>query len=303
VSRRPALAAAALVLAVVCAACGHAAARPDAPPALQPCGTGSTPPRTYAHVIWIWMENHALDDVVGSSAAPFVDGLTRSCGLATHYSAVAHPSLPNYVAATSGGTQAVVDDAGPSRHRLAVRSIFEQARSAGSFVESMPALCSLADAGDYAVRHNPQTYYTRVRAACRRRDVPLGTPTAGPLAHALDHGTLPAFSFVTPNLCNDMHDCGVAAGDAWLARWVTRIVRSPAYRRGRTVLFVTWDEGDSDSNLVPSLVIAPTVRPGTRSAVHFSHYSLLRTTEELLGIRELLGAAATAPSMRTAFRL
>jgi phospholipase C len=269
----------------------------------SPCGIRARPPATYAHVIWIWMENRAYDDVVGSSSAPYVNALAAACGLATNYHAVSHPSLPNYLAATSGGTQGVADDGSPSQHPLRVASIFGQVRSA-SYEESMPANCALASAGDYAVKHNPEAYYLRDRAACLTRDLPLGTPTSGSLASALDSGRLPRFSFVTPNLCDDMHDCDTSTGDSWLKTWVTRITTSSVYRAGRTALVVTWDEDDgSSANHVATTVVAPSVIPGTRSARRFTHYSLLKTTEQLLGSRTFLGSAKTAPSMRAAFGL
>jgi hypothetical protein len=52
---------------------------------------------------------------------------------------------------------------------------------------------------------------------------------------------------------------------------------------------------------MPNVIIAPSVRPGATSSTRFDHYSLLRTTEEMLGITNYLGGAATAPSMRSAF--
>ena len=82
----------------------------------------------------------------------------------------------------------------------------------------MPSNCDRSDSGRYAVRHNPAVYYTRIGAQCRRSDVPLGTASAGALATDLRRGTLPSFAFVTPDLCNDMHDCPIATGDAWLRR-------------------------------------------------------------------------------------
>jgi len=250
------------------------------------------------------MENRVYDDVVGSSSAPFVNALAAACGLATNYHALTHPSLPNYLAATSGGTQGVGDDGDPSQHRLSAPSLFGQVRSAASYEESMPANCALTGAGNYAVKHNPEAYYLRDRAACLRRDVPLGTPSSGQLASALDSGTLPRFSFVTPNLCHDMHDCDTTTGDAWLKTWVTRITTSSVYQAGRTALVVTWDEDDgSSSNHVATIVVAPSVQPGTRSAKRFTHYSLLRTTEQLLGVRRYLGNGRTAPSLRSAFGL
>jgi hypothetical protein len=250
------------------------------------------------------MENHAYGQIIGSSAAPYINSLAAGCGLATDYTAVAHPSLPNYIAATSGSTQGVTDDNPPSSHPLGVASIFQQAPSAGSYEESMPSNCDLTSSGQYAVKHNPEAYYTPIRAACGVDNVPMGTTSSGSFLSALDSGTLPAFSFVTPNLCSDMHDCSVQTGDGWLKSWVPLLTGSSSYRAGNTVLFITWDEDDSASgNHVATLVVSPYTPAGTRSATPFTHYSLLRTAEELLGIPTYLGQAASATSMRAAFGL
>jgi hypothetical protein len=100
--------------------------------------------------------------------------------------------------------------------------------------------------------------------------------------------------------------------DAFLRDWMSKILSSRAYRAGGTAIFITWDEDDVfTGGLCPALncdhlatiVVAPSVRRATRSSILFSHYSLLRTTEELLGIRQYLGDAATANSMSQAFRL
>jgi hypothetical protein len=231
---------------------------------------------------------------------------TTVCGTKTGppYKAVAHPSLPNYIAATSGGTWGIADDNPPSAHPLVVNSIFQQASPAGSYQESMPSNCALTDSGTYAVKHNPEAYYTSIRTACNSDNVPMGTTSSGAFLNALNGGTLPKFSFVTPNLCNDMHDCSIATGDAWLQSWVPRITASASYQAGNTVLIVTWDEDDSSSgNQVATIVVSPYTTPGTKSGTAFTHYSLLRTTEELLGISTFLGNAASATSMRSAFGL
>jgi phosphatidylinositol-3-phosphatase len=274
------------------------------PPPANDCGTRTGPPATYAHVIWIWMENRSYSDIVGNSAAPYLNSLAAGCGLATNYKAVAHPSLPNYIAATSGDTWGIADDNPPSSHPLAVDSIFQQVGSAGSYEESMPSNCDLTSSGEYAVRHNPEAYYTNIRTACGGNDVPMGTTSSGAFLNALNSGALPKFSFVTPNLCNDMHDCSTGTGDTWLKSWVPKITASPTYQAGGTVLIITWDEDDSSSgNQVATIVVSPYTKPGTKSGTAFTHYSLLRTTEELLGIPTYLGNAASAASMRSAFGL
>lgn len=268
------------------------------------CGVRQRPPATFAHVIWIWMENHSYQQIIGSREAPYLNTLAHQCGLATNYHAVTHPSLPNYIAATSGGTWGINDDNGPSSHPLAVTNIFNQAASSGSYEESMPSPCAQTSTGDYAVKHNPEAYYTTIRARCTTDDVPLGTISSGAFRTALEADSLPRFSFVTPNLCDDMHDCSVATGDNWLAAWLPQITASAAYRAGGTVVFITWDEDDgSKSNHVATIVVSPYTKHGTRSALPFTHYSLLRTTEDLLGIKHRLGLARDALSMRAAFGL
>lgn len=102
-----------------------------------------------------------------------------------------------------------------------------------------------------------------------------------------------------------MHSCPVRAGDRWLRRVLARLVSSAEYARGTMAIFVTFDESDlgSSDSRVATVVVSPATAPGTRSAAFFTHYSLLRTTEEMLGIQDLLGGARRAHSMRAAFNL
>jgi phosphatidylinositol-3-phosphatase len=241
------------------------------------------------------MENKSYSKVMRSHHAPYIHALATDCGLATNYRAVAHPSLPNYIALTSGSTQGVTDDGDPPAHQLTAPSIFSQLGGDWrSLAESMPSPCQRQNSATYAARHNPAAYYTRLRRSCAARDVPLADPPD--LSARL--------TFITPNRCNDMHDCGITRGDRWLAAWMPRIFRSPEYRSGRTAVVLTWDEDDGQSgNHVLTLVMSPRIRPGTRSPARFDHYSLLRTTEELLGVPARLGGARSAPDMRVAFGL
>jgi hypothetical protein len=274
------------------------------------CGTLAAPPQRVDHVIWIWMENKPYDSIIGSSSAPFENELASACGLATNYHAITHPSLPNYIAATSGGTQGIADDEPPASHPLDVASIFSQVKAAGktwrSYSESAPGTCALTSGGLYAVKHNPAAYYTGIRGDCASWSVPMGTTTNGTFLGDLNGGTLPAFSFVTPDLCNGTHDCPVSTGDAWLKSWFAKIVATQAYTSGRTVVFLTWDEDDaSASNHIATIVVSASTRAGTRSATAFDHYSLLKTTEQLLGITTYLGRAGDAgtASMLSAFNI
>jgi hypothetical protein len=257
-------------------------------------------------VLVIVFENKNYGDVMGR--APYFTSLARHCGLATGYQAITHPSLPNYIAMTSGTTGGITRDCGPLECPVRRPSVFTQTAAAGrewrSYQESMPTPCRLSDSRPYAVRHNPAAYYFGggAREQCRRWDVRLGTADDGPLAHALS-GHQKAYSFVTPNLCNDMHDCSVATGDAWLARWMPRIVRSPAYVEGRLAVFITFDEGRT-VNHVPLVVASAYGAPGTVRTKGFNHYSLLRAAEYLDGVRYLGGARDRAiAGLANAFNL
>jgi phospholipase C len=249
------------------------------------------------------MENKNYSSIVGSSSAPYENRIAQECGLATNFHAITHPSLPNYIAMVSGSTQGITDDAGPSSHPLTANSLFQQVPTSKGYAESMPSNCLLTDSGQYAVRHNPYTYFTPIRTQCQARDVPMGTASSGNFRNDIAGGTLPPFSFVTPNLCNDMHDCSVATGDAWLANLVPTILAGPDYQNGRLLVVLTFDEnGGASGNQIYTSIISPFTTPGTQSSTNFTHYSLLRTTEEILGV-PLLGSAAGATSMRAAFGL
>lgn len=261
--------------------------------AAGPCGTKST--TTYTHVVVVVMENHSLSSIIGSSAAPYINGLAKQCGLATNYFGITHPSEPNYLSMTGGTTAGVADDKLPSVHKLTNASIFSQTGSSWrAYAESMPSNCYLTNSGTYIVHRNPAAYYTNVRAACQSQDVPL---PSSPSFSA-------SYTFVTPNSCHDMSTCSTSTGDSWLKTFVPKVLASPEYMHGNLVLFLTWDEGGGKTgpNNVPMIVVGPTVPVGLKVSTKFDHYGQLRTVEELLG-KPCLASACTATSLRSAFHL
>ena len=167
-------------------------------------------------------------------------------------------------------------------------SIFSQlpGGASRSLEQGMPSNCAKGDAGGYAVRHNPETYYTNLGRECSRYNVPAG-PRPDLSAR---------FTFVTPNLINDMHDGSVGDGDRFLKRYVPALMATRQYRSRNTVIFIVWDENEGTSgNRVPCIVISPFTH-GVRDGTHYTHYSLLRTTEALLGLPPV-GNARSAKSM------
>jgi phospholipase C len=320
-----------LVLVTVLAAlvaCSGAVDPPTAAAGPEPvCGWHDSPPPTYEHVVWVVLENHSYDDLIGTpgsptaTTSPYLNSLAASCGSATNSWSVTHPSLPNYLAMVSGSTGGVTTSCTPAQCPQRRRTLFEQVRAQGGtwrvLAESMPGDCRHTDAYPYVVRHNPATYFPAIAADCRRFDRPMGSPTDGRLADLVRTGRLPTFLLVVPNQCHNTHDCDIATGDTWLSEVVALIVGGPDYRAGNTVVVVTWDEGkdgyggqncrvfaDRTCHLA-TVVISPTTPPGARSSTRFDHYSLLETTERLLGIRTYLGHAGDrrTTSMRAAFRL
>ena len=288
-----------LLAVLVCAIVTGPHAQPPAR-AAGPCG-GSTARIT--KVLWVWMENHSYSQIIGNSSAPYINSLASQCGLATNYHAIRHPSLPNYLAATSGSTHGITTDCSPTSCPISGRSIFGQRSSTGSYEESMKSKCQLSNSYPYAYRHNPQVYYTAERTHCKATNVPMGTVSSGNLRSALNTGTLHAFNFVTPNVCIDMHDCSVSTCDKWLKSLLPVVFASPDYTSGRLLVVLTFDEASNDSsNRVATILAAKRVPAGRRSGTRFTHYSLLKTTEQLLGL-PLLRNAASAPSMRAAFGL
>ncbi|HEV2592439.1 MAG TPA: alkaline phosphatase family protein [Gaiellaceae bacterium] len=313
-----------LVGVVLIAAAIAASVSASAPTPL--CGSRSTvAPARVRHVVWVFMENKTADAVVHSHSTPYIASLATRCGLATNYHNITHPSLPNYLAATSGGTHGVTSDCQPSHCAQSGGSIFAQVDAAHltwrSYVESMPSSCDQQNASPYATKHNPAAYYTALRAACAKDDVPLEGSDNG-LLHDLSADTLPTFSLIVPNSCDDMHSCPPKAGDAWLSSWIPRITATASYLSGQTVVFITWDEGDvhtptatagescpanatDPSCHVAMLVLSAGTPRGARDSQPYDHYSLLKTTEQLLQLRGRLGHAAASQtrSMVTAFHL
>jgi len=273
--------------------------------AAAPCA-GTAAPAHYQHVILIMEENHSYSQVMGPE--PYQTSLAKACGVAADYTAISYPSLPNYIALTSGTIPAAIagHDCLPSKTcDSSSPSIFSQVSSWKVFAESMPGNCSTKNSsnGLYVPRHTAAPYYTTLQG-CATDDVPLGTTTSGALVSALSSGDLPEFSLIAPDTTDDAHGGCENCADAWLKTWIPKIVASPAYQNGSTAIFITYDsDNGSAGNHVPAFVIAPSVVPGTCAKSAFTHYSLLRTEEDILGITTPLGNAATAAPMESAFNL
>ncbi len=299
---KPLVALMSIMLAVV-GLTGAAAAAPRSPAFTGLCGAmaGSAPSRV-KHVMFILEENRSYRQVIGDAAAlgdPYINGvLVPSCGLAANFHNFSHPSLPNYLALTSGkaaGTGTDTDCSKVANCPQPQSSIFSQLGNAGrswrEYAASMPANCYPSNSGKYLVRHAPPPYYTSspVPAQCKYQDVPLGSTASGQLITALSATAdgLPAFSFVTPNACDDMHSCPASAGDTWLKTWVPIIRKSAAYQHGQLVVFITWDEGEGLAQLLG--------RHACAQPVHQARHQVVGLLQRPRPARHRRGHARPAP--------
>ncbi len=233
------------------------------------------------------MENHSYAEIIGNSAAPFINSLAGRGALFTHSYAITHPSEPNYLALFSGSTQGVTGDNCPvsfAAPNLA-SGLLAAGQSFAGYAEDLPATGSQAClAGGYARKHVPWADFTNVPGM-------LSKPFAS--FPAASFASLPAVSFVIPNLCDDMHDCAVATGDSWLRAHLAGYA-SWAMTHD-SLLIVTWDEDDgSQANQIPTIFVGEQVKPG-RYAETINHYSVLATIEAAYGVPRTGHAATAAP--------
>jgi hypothetical protein len=253
-----------------------------------------------SHVVVVVMENKEAGQVIGSRSAPYVNALARRYALATRSYGVSHPSLPNYLALTSGSTLGVTSDC--TSCQQSASSIADQLDAAGlswkAYMGGMPSACFKgATSGRYAKKHDPFMYYRSVaNDPARCANVVPGTR----LAADARAGRLPAFSFLAPDLCNDTHDCPVATGDRYLAGILPSVLKALG---PKGFLVLTYDEGSSNAGCcgvahggrIATVIAGTTVRRGARVTAPVSHYSTLRTVEDALGLAPLRNAAAATP--------
>jgi hypothetical protein len=254
------------------------------------------------------MENEEFASIIGSSQAPYINSLAQRYALATSAFGITHPSLPNYLALTGGSTFGITSDctdcSAPGSGlagQLAARGISWKA-----YMEDFPSPCfTAAGSGSYAKKHDPFMYYKGVVSDSSQcgRVVPLTE-----LASDESHGTLPRFVWITPNLCNDMHDCAVTSGDKFLSGLVPPLLRALG---PRGLLILTWDEGSTNDGCchlaagghVVTIVAGGAARPRARMRKPVDHYSTLQTIEDMLGLKRIGGAACSCtPSLAPLLR-
>lgn len=250
------------------------------------CETQAEVP-VFDHVVIVVMENHAYNEIIGSSNAPYINLLATTGVNFTQSYAVTHPSEPNYLAMFSGSTQGVSGDPCPLSFP-GVANIASQLLAAGrtfvGYSEGLPAAASTTCvSGLYARKHSPWINFDTVPASSNQ---PL---TAFPTNYSL----LPTLSYVIPNLCNDMHNCSIATGDSWLQSNLSGYVAWA--KTHNSLLILTWDEDDSSaSNNIVTIFSGANIVPGSYGETT-GHYRMLATLESMYGLAPLGGAIGLTP--------
>lgn len=249
-------------------------------------------PPSAAHVMIILMENHDYSEIIGNSQAPYINSLAAGNGLATNWSDVSHPSLPNYLALISGSIWNNPQDTLPSQDHYSGTTLVDELAARGigwkGYMEDLTTSCDTSDggSGNYDVNHDPFVYFDEIRNSASQcnRIVPYTR-----LATDLSSNSAPPFIWVTPNLNDDMHDGSIAQGDQWLQGQLPMVFNSSWYRSGGRVI-ITWDEGEG-SEQIATIVISANHGGARRLSAAGNHYGTLRAIEETYGVG-LLGASA-----------
>jgi phosphatidylinositol-3-phosphatase len=308
--------------------------------------------RPFNYVVVIVLENQGLGDIINSSIAPFMNQLASSYGLAVNYTAIAHPSLPNYLALLSGQdfTSWSTADCNPGPGCFAgnAANLVDRLETHGltwkAYMEDYPSSCGsqcssggcfMGDKGTdaYAARHDPFVYFSDIVNSTTRCSniVPAnsggqGGPDDLLLSDLSSPSTASNLMWLTPNLCDDMHDackgpsnqtdvgsCGAASqcvpqGDSYLEHLVPKILSSNLFTHQKAALFITFDEGNgycplngSSADCVYAVWAGPTVKTSFKSTSSFSHYSFLSTLETVWHLSPLTSNDAKATPMTTFF--
>ncbi len=257
---------------------------PGATPTLSPL-EAKIP--VFDHIIMIMFENQNYQQVIGNKELPTFNQLAAQNVLLTHYYAVAHPSLPNYIALMGGNTFGITSNCTncfinqPSLPDL----IEASGRTWKTYQEDLPSHCFVGNSGEYVQKHDPFVYFDPIRedpGRCNHDVVSLKE-----LDQDLAANQLPNFAFIMPNLCDSAHDCPVTVADQWLSQVIQKLRASQAL--GQTYLiYIAFEESRSDDSSccglpkkaggrVLAILISPQAKNGFLDDTPLDHYSLLKT--------------------------
>ncbi len=283
-----------------------------APAKKSPVAKAATP-GPIDHVWLVVLENHDWSHITASDA-PYISEtlLPQGAHAERYYNPPGlHPSEPNYVWMEAGAADSLPGthdfgssrEPGPDNSTSETNHLVTLMENTGlswkAYVEDIDGYsCPLQNSGKFAARHVPFLFFQDV------------TDNNDPLSPNCIHhirpyaelsedlaGTPPAYNFIVPDLCHDMHDCSIETGDAWLAEELPKIMNSSAYQKGGAI-FITWDESEKKGdNPIGMIVLSPFAKKGYANSIYYDHSSLLKTLAEIFGVSTDIGAAADATDL------
>jgi phosphatidylinositol-3-phosphatase len=237
-------------------------------------------------------ENHNYASVIANKSMPYLNSLASKYGLATQYYANTHPSIGNYFELTTG--QTITNNDSYNKTVTAdnvVRHLLTAGKTWKAYEESLPTVGYISpDTGKYARRHCPLSYVSDViNSSTQKMNLVPFTHFKADLAN----NALPAYSFITPNLCSDAHDCSLTTADNWLKANIDPLIQSSTFKSGGLVVIV-FDESQNDNSHGGGRIAWVAISPkysklGYRSAHLYQHQNTLRLMLEGLGINHLSG--------------
>jgi acid phosphatase len=259
---------------------------------------------TFTHVFIVVEENHNYSSVIGSSSMPYLNSMAQKYGLATQYYANTHPSIGNYFMLTAG--QIITNNDGFNKTVTAdnvVRHLLTAGKTWKAYEESLPSVGYTGpDGGNYAREHCPLSYFSDVvNSSVQKSNLVPFTYFAKDLAN----NALPDYSFITPNLCNDGHNCSLSTADNWLKKNISPLIQSATFQNGG-LLIIVFDESANDNShgggRVAWVAISPKYSKGAyQSTTLYQHPNTLRLMLQGLGVSSYPGNAKTASSMSEFF--
>jgi len=279
------------------------------------------PTVTTSHIQTVWiilMENHNWSQILGSKNAPYINNTLLP--MASHAEQYfnppgIHPSLPNYLWLEAGTNFGILDDNPPSvNSQTTTQHLVTLLQNAGiswkAYEEGISGtVCPLTNVGEYAVKHDPFVYFDDVST----NQNPNSTECIShvrpftELATDIANNNVAQYNFITPNLCDDMHDrCkplhnSIEQGDTWLSANLPTILNSTQFKTAGAV-FVTWDEAATGDGPIGMIVLSPFAKGnGFQNTLHYTHGSTLRTIEEIFAVAPFLGDAANENDLSDLF--
>ena len=283
----------------------------------------------YDHTFLIVMENEGYSDVIGNRHAPILNALAKHYGIASNYTGVADPSEPNYVAMLGGDFFGISSD-DPywfPGHTVSADNLMSQLEEVGKtwrgYFQSMPypgyrGYCypdkclGIPDSDtQYVSKHNGIVNFANLQKSTELAKMFPITQLSADLAS----GTVPNFSYIVPNECNDMHGAPpwcvdsdntgtpqqrwlIAQGDKYLGELVSEITASSIWPTGNNAIIIVFDEGNLASSPVAMIVIANHGPRGVIDKTSYNHYSLLASLQQAFGLGCLLNSCTATPMMK-----